>query len=63
MGTGEGHNIPEGTGPPIRGQRPPQFLVSEGHKIIEVSDDYVICECSLCMSLTSNKSFESYQLL
>ena len=42
-----GHNIFEVTGTPIRGQRPPQFLVPEGHKILLVTDDYVICECSL----------------
>ncbi len=29
-----GHNIFEVTGTPIRGQRPPQFLVPEGHKIL-----------------------------
>ena len=42
-----GHNIFEVTVTPIRGQRPPQFLVPEGHEILEVTDDYVIKECSL----------------
>ena len=38
-----GHNIFEVN----RGQMPPQFLVPEGHKILKVTDEYVICECSL----------------
>ncbi len=27
---------------PIRSQRPPLILVAKGHKILEVTDDYVI---------------------
>ncbi len=52
-----GHNIFEVTGTPIHGQRTPQFIVPE------VTDDYVICECSLkkCpgwkFGFTKTKSF------
>ncbi len=38
----KGNNIFEVTVTPIRGQRPLQFLVPKGHKILEVTDDYVI---------------------
>ena len=46
MVVARGHNIIKVTGPTIRGQRPPQFLVPKGHKILEVTDNYVIYECS-----------------
>ena len=38
----EGNNNLEVTGTAIFGQRPPQFFVPKGHKILKVTDDYVI---------------------
>ncbi len=47
MVVAKGNNIFEVIETPIRDQRPPQFLLPEGHKVLEVTDDFVICECSL----------------
>ena len=48
------HNIFEVTLTHISCQRPPQLPVPEGHKFLEVTDDYIICECSLNMIYFGN---------
>ena len=46
-----GHIFFEVTGTPIRGQRPTYFIVPKGHKILKITNDYVIYEQTLYAAL------------